>query len=121
MFKIVKVQHYVGIAAKVAFQPVQRDSHNIAVMHFPAARNITHLNPELMNQIDVLFSEMRRVRSQINNVLRSIRIYYFELHLPARKFDQAFPCAAKLASLLLPKAHTRRPMWPIARRNGPEP
>src|SRR6266496_2805367 len=45
VFKIVEVQHHVSVSAKVAFKPVKRHSHDVAVMHLAPARYVAHLNP----------------------------------------------------------------------------
>ena len=101
MFKIIKVQHHIGVAPKIPFKPVERHSHNITVMYFSATWNTAHLYPQLVNKVNVVFVEMRRVCSQIYDVFDAAGFNHFKGHLPSRLFRQPFPRAAQLAGLFL--------------------
>src|SRR5262245_24349225 len=101
VFDVVEVQHHVCLSAKVPLEPVQRHANDIAVMNFSATGNIADLNPKFMNKVDVVFGEMRRVRTEIKDVLVAVGLSHLESDLAARFFRQTLPRAAKFARLFL--------------------
>src|SRR6185369_3571501 len=101
MFEVIEVEHHIGLSEEVAIESIERDSHDITVMYFTAPGNTADLNPKLVNQIYIVFRQMRGVCSQINHVLCPGALDNFETNLTPRLLGQAFPGAAKLTRLLL--------------------
>ena len=54
-----------------ALQFIQRKMHDIVMMQFLVPQLIAQLQPNLMQQIDFLRREPRRMRPQIKNLLRA--------------------------------------------------
>src|SRR6185503_19196970 len=101
MFEVIEVEHHIGLSARIAIESIEGDSHDITVMYFTASRNAADLNPKLVNQIYIIFRQMRGVCSQINHVLCPGGLDDFETNLTPRLLGQTFPRAAKLTRLLL--------------------
>jgi len=55
MFKVIEVEHHIGLSAKIAIESIEGDSHDITVMYFTAPGNAADLNPKLVNQIYIIF------------------------------------------------------------------
>ena len=51
---------------------------DVMVMNLPSLQSFTNLEPHLMEQIDFLGSQMRRVRPQVKDVFLTVRRIDFE-------------------------------------------
>ena len=107
VFKIIEVEHNVGVSAQIPLESIERYSNDVTVMYFSPAGHAADFHPQLMNQVDVFLGQVRRVRTEIDDVLDAARLYDFEGDLAAGLLVQPLPRAPKLASLLL-CGHLRR-------------
>lgn len=73
LFKLMEIEHHIGLAAKIAIKPFQCYADNVAVMNVPAAGYIAYLQPEFVNQMDVVFGQMRRMRTEADDVIFAAR------------------------------------------------
>src|SRR6185295_1667850 len=119
MFEVIEVEHHIGLSAKVAIESIESDSHDITVMYFAPPGNTADLNPKLVNQIYIIFRQMRGVGSQIYHVLCPAGLDDFETNLTPRLLGQTFPRAAKLTRLLLSGHLRRKPCYHHLRIQSP--
>src|SRR5260370_42478600 len=50
---------------ELRFEPPQRDADHIPVAELGAFRSLVHLEPQIMDQIDILGPKLRRLRAQV--------------------------------------------------------
>src|SRR5207253_7074394 len=119
VFQFVEVQHDVGLSLEVTFESVECHSHDISVMKLTAARDAANLDPQLVNEIDVVFGEVRRMRAKRKHVLDGVSLDYFECNLAACFLRQALPGSPKFTRLVLGGHLCRQPGYYHSRIESP--
>jgi len=77
-----EVEHHIRLAAQVSMEPIERHSHDIAMMYLAASRKLADLEPYSVNKVNILFSQMGRVGSKIESHVLLARRYDSKTHSP---------------------------------------
>ena len=85
VLELIEIQHHIGLTVQLSFKPVESDSHHVPVTNSLAGRNPADVEPYFVDQIQVVFGELRSMRSKIEVLFPSVLTQYPQSHLPARR------------------------------------
>src|SRR5262249_41515539 len=107
LLELVKIEHDVTMSPQISIQPLQRHPDHVAMMNPATARYIAYLQPKLVNEVDIVFRQVRLMSPQIHDLFLAIWRDYLERDLPPRLTRQPFRGPPQLARLLQCR-HLRR-------------
>jgi len=98
-------QGIVRRSRKAVRQMPERQVDHIAVMRVLFARGLRQVEPEAMDELHIVLSELGRVRSKIKDVCPAVRSDDTEAECPPRPVRHLFPGVAEPSGLFRRREH----------------
>ena len=98
-------QGIVRWSRKVVRQMRERQVDHIAVVRVLFARFLRQVEPEVMDELDIVLSKLGSVRPKVKDVCPTVRSDDAKAELPPRPVRHLLPGAAELSGLLHGRQH----------------
>src|SRR5712691_8305925 len=88
------------LALELAGQEIERDRHNVAMMHAPESLRLRQVQPEFMDEVEVLVREPGRMRPEAEVLVPSVGMDNPKRDEPGRLLCEPLPCLSHVPGLI---------------------